>query len=69
MKKLTMLAAGVALMIAVPASAQTVVIKKGHGHQGARAEMRGHHGGGNYGMRSHGHGKTVVIKQRRHHRH
>lgn len=66
MKKLSLLVAGLAVLIAVPASAETVVIKKRHGgHYGARAEMPRMHG--HYGMRSQGPSRTVVIKQRRHH--
>lgn len=68
MKKLSLLVAGLAVVLVVPASAQTVVIKKKHGeYHGARAQM---HGDRSYqGMRSsHGHGRTVVIKRGHHYR-
>jgi hypothetical protein len=66
MKKLSLLVAGLAVLMSVPASAETVVIKKRHGaHHGVRAEMPRHHGG-QYGMRSHEPNRAVVVKQRRH---
>ena len=75
MNKLGLLVFGLAISFALPASAETVIVKKGghHGGYGARAEMRGPHGAGmrdggdmHRGMRMHGN-RTVVIK-RGHHR-
>lgn len=67
MKRASLLIAGLAVALAAPASAETVIIKKKQGgHYGARAEMSGHRLG--HGMRthSHGHDRTVVIKRRSH---
>ena len=68
MKKLSLLVAGLVVALIVPASAETVVIKKKHGgYHGARAQMHGHRG--YQGMRSsHAHGRTVVIKRGHHYR-
>lgn len=62
MKKFGLLVFGLAVSLALPASAETVIVKKGHhGGYGARAEMRGYHGGDMHrGM--HGN-RTVVIKR------
>ena len=69
MKKLGLLVFGLAISFALPASAETVIVKKGHhGGHGARAEMRGYHGGDMHrGMRMHGN-RTVVIKRGHGHR-
>lgn len=70
MKKLGLLVFGLAISFALPARAETVIVKKGghHGGYGARAEMRGHYGAGMYrGMRTHGN-RTVVIKRGHGHR-
>lgn len=73
------LAALGAMAVALPsiASAETIVIKRGHGHHhgwhGARAQLhhdRGWHRGWHHGHRGwhHGHGnRVVVIKKRYHH--
>lgn len=69
MRKFAILVAGLAVLFAVPASAQTV--GRGHGgHDGARA-ARGHGMGSHHGTRArgHGHGRPVVIKRRGHHHH
>lgn len=64
MKKFGLLVFGLAVSLALPTSAETVIVKKAdHGGHGARAEMRGSHGGDMYrGMRMHGN-RTVVIKR------
>lgn len=69
MKKLGLLVFGLAVSVALPASAETMIVKKGHhGGYGARAEMSGHHGGDMYrGMGMHGN-RTVVIKRGHGHR-
>lgn len=70
MKKVGLLVLGLAaISFTLPASAETVIVKKGHhGGYGARAEMRGPHGAGmrhggdmyRGGMHSN---RTVVIKR------
>lgn len=74
MKKLGYVIAALgAIVIAAPsiASAETVVIKRGHhwGHgYGARAEFREHRDRGWHEGRRHRHAdKMVIIKHRRHH--
>ncbi|MDD1520484.1 MULTISPECIES: hypothetical protein [Bradyrhizobium] len=75
MKKLGYVVAALgAIVIAVPtlASAETVVIKRGHHHHGpygARAEYRMHHDRGwHHGWRHRG-DKVVVIKRSHRHHH
>ena len=70
MNKVGLLVLGLAeVSFTLPASAETVVVKKGHhGGYGARAEMRGYHGRDMHrGMRMHGN-RTVVIKRGHGHR-
>lgn len=65
MKKIGLLVLGLATVsVAFPAAAETVTVKRGHhGDHGARAQMRGYHGGDMHrGMRMHGN-RTVVIKR------
>jgi len=69
MKKLGFVFAALgAIAIAAPsiASAETVVIKRGHHGYGARAEYREHHRGWHDGWR-HRHADKVVIIKHRHH--
>jgi hypothetical protein len=72
MKKLGYVFAALgAIAIAAPsiASAETVVIKRGHhhGYYDARAEFREHHRGWHDGWR-HRHADKVVVINHRHHR-
>lgn len=69
MKTIGVLVFGLAVSFALPASAETVIVKKGghHGGHGARAEMRGHHGGDMHRGMRHGN-RTVVIKRGHGHR-
>ncbi|EIG62863.1 hypothetical protein Bra1253DRAFT_07806 [Bradyrhizobium sp. WSM1253] len=72
MKKVCLLVAGLAVAFAVPAAAETVVVKRGHGghERGARAEMgHGHGMGMHHGMRSHHNHRPAVVIKRRHHMH
>ncbi len=68
MKKFALLLAAIATMfIAAPSSnaeAQTVVIKRGHHHHGARAQV--HHPRGMH--RGRGHGSKVIVVKKRYHR-
>jgi hypothetical protein len=65
-------AAIVAVGIAAPsiASAETIVIKRGHHYNGARAEFREHREyreHRDHGWRHHRPDRVVIIKHRRHH--
>jgi hypothetical protein len=69
MKKLGYVFAALgAIAIAAPsiASAETVVIKRGHHGYGARAEYREHHRGWHDGWRHRHADKVVIIKHRDH---
>lgn len=64
MKKFSLLVAGLTILLAAPASAETVVIKKRHGgHDDSRAEMttRGHH---SMDRGSYSEGHTAWVEER-----
>lgn len=69
MKKFGLLVLGLAVSFALPASAQTVTVKKGHhGGYEARGAMHDHHGVDMRRRMDHER-RTVVIKRGHHRRH